>query len=389
MERDPVNSEVLDTFIAEALRSAIRRSAPPAWPGDWPENEAFLDAVIARIAFHGIALALLRDFAPLAGWPEYVQAAVRAEARGQTFWELGHREVAERLVKTLTAEGLQGIFTKGTALAYSVYPDSAVRRRGDSDILFGPNARKQVLRSLRASGFSRIGAAASLQESWAARCRFGFTHAFDLHWRINSSPLLALALEKGGIGTRSIPLPRLADAARGLAPVDNLEAIAMNRASHETFGYTVGDARLFDQNRLIWALDVDLTCSAFDDGDWQHLLEVARATGTAPVVLSALSFAEAQLGTIIPAMVTRSLAAEPGNASVMRYLGELSGLERLRLNLAASRTLASKLALLRYSLFPTSENMRERFPDTAHWPVATLYVRRIWSGLRPRPGQDA
>lgn len=388
MERYAVKAEVLDQFLAEVLRSAMGRAAPVAWPCEWPDTEAFHDQLIDRMAFHGIALVLLQDSASLISWPRKVLAALREEARGQSFWELGHREVTAGLIEALTAAGVQGIFTKGTALAYSAYPEPAMRRRGDSDILISTGARKRVTRSLRASGFRRVGDRRPLQESWAIDCRFGFTHEFDVHWRINASPLLARALEQGGIGTRSIPLPRLVNGARALAPADNLVLVAINRASHQIFGYRVNDAQLFDQNRLIWALDVDLTCNAFDATDWQHLLETARATGTAPLVHSALAFAEARLGTVIPVAFSRTLAAEPGDAKLMRFLSKLGGLERLRLNLEACPTLRPKLHMLRYSLFPRSERMRERFPDTAHWPVAALYARRMWSGLRPlwRPG---
>lgn len=384
-----MNTGALDMFLSQALRASLGGAAPEVWPPNWPDEPATHDAVIARIGFHGIALVLLGNPASIADWPRPVQDALRAEARGQSFWEAGHREVAVRLIEALAQAGIRSIFTKGTALAYSAYPEPAMRRRGDSDVLIPEAARRRAVKALRASGFRRIGDVQPLQEIWAADCRLGYVHAFDLHWRVNSSPVLAQALERGGVGTRTVPLARLHDGASGLALTDSLLLVAINRASHETFGYYVGNVRQFDQNRLIWALDVDLICGALDEAGWQLLLETTKATGTAQVVRSALDFAAMRLGTAVPAHVGQALAAQAGDAAVMRSLGELPGLERLRLNLAASPTFAARLRMLRYTLFPRSQSMRERFPDTAHWPLPALYARRLWSGLRPGQRRDA
>jgi hypothetical protein len=384
-----VSCDALDQFLADVLRCALGRAATPsAWPADWPDTDAFLGRVMGRIGFHGIALALLRNPDLLSGWPQGTRDALRAEARAQTFWELGHREVAIRLIDALAGAGVESIVTKGTALAYTVYPDPAMRRRGDSDLLLPASARKGIGRLLKQSGFRRSGDIASLQESWAADCRMGFTHEFDLHWRVNASPVLSDALERGGVGTRSIPLPRLHEKARGLAPVDNLVMIAINRASHRTFGYYVDNVRQFDEDRLIWALDVDLTCSTFGETQWHEVLGTARATRMAPVILSTLAFAEERLGTPVPAPIKTALAEEPRDAAVLRYFDDLPGLERLRMNLAACPTLPTKLEMVRHTLFPRSESMRERFPDTADWPLVALYARRMWSGLRPHLRRD-
>jgi hypothetical protein len=384
-----VKSEALDLFLSEALRCTLGRAAPPAWPSAWPDDQSFHDALVARISFHGIALALLRKPALVADWPQPVRDAVRAEACSQSFWELGHREVTTRLIDALAEAGIEGIFAKGTALAYSFYPDPAMRRRGDSDILIAEAVRNQAVMALRARGFRRLDDVQPLQESWAADCRMGNTHAFDLHWRVKSSPVLAQALERAGIGTRTMPLPRLDGRALALAPADNLLMVAVNRSSHDTFGYYVDNLKMFDQDRLIWALDVDLICAAFTESVWQNLLETARASGTGPLIHSTLAFAAERLGTVVPADISQALAAEPGDATLMRYLGDMPGLARLRLNLAACQTLGAKVKMIRYTLFPRSQNMRARFPDTAHWPLPALYARRLWSGLRPGQRQGA
>lgn len=382
-------TEAIDRFLALCLRCGMRGDPLPPWPPAWPTTEEFHDAAFARVAFHGVALALWHDPAKLAGWPAQLRDQVGSEARLQSFWETGHREVLTRLLAALAKAGTKGVITKGTAVAYSAYPEPALRRRGDSDLLLGQIPRKAVRRVLSASGFRREGDARPLQENWAGECAMGFVHVFDLHWRINASAVLAGGLERGGIGTRSAALPRLCDGARAIAPADNLILIAMNRASHENYGYQSGDTKVFDQGRLIWALDLDRLCAAFSAEDWQHLLATAEASGTAPVVLAALDFAEATMGTAIPPDIKAGLARQPGDPRILQYLGAMRGIDRLLLDLSDSPRLIDKARLARYVVFPGTELLHERFPDAAHWPVPALQGRRMVAGigkmLRPRP----
>lgn len=380
MEREVPITETVDRYLAAALRAAMDRTALPAWPEDWPDTPAHADAVFARIAFHGLALALLRDPARLADWPTRLTSAVQNEARAQSFWERGHHEVLARLIATLAESGVDGIITKGTALAYSAYPEPALRRRGDSDLLIGEVARGPLRRALAARGFAPTGDARPLQESWSATCALGFTHVFDLHWRISASPVIATALERAGIGSRSVPLPAIGESARALAPADNLVLVAINRASHLTFGYRSGEDLVFDADRLIWALDIDLVARRLDDAGWNTLLAAATTSGSAPLVHAALVFAADRLGTALPPAVMARLAQTPGDARLLRCIGTLGGFDRLRLELTGCDTWRAKLALATYSLFPGREVLHQRFPEAENWPAAMLHARRLASG---------
>jgi hypothetical protein len=384
MKRDvPITDAPLvqvDRYLAAALRAAIDRTDLPPWPRDWPDTPEHGDAVFARIAFHGLALALLHDPARLAGWPARLVTAVQEEARAQSFWERGHREVLARLLAILAKNGTTAIATKGTALAYSAYPEPALRRRGDSDLLVGKVARKPLRRALAARGFTPTGDARPLQESWSATCALGFTHVFDLHWRINASPVIAEALERARIGTRTVPLPAIGQGARALAPADNLVVVALNRASHLTFGYHSGADLLFEGDRLIWALDIDLVARGLGDAGWEALVAAATASGSAPLVHSALAFATDRLGTAIPPAIMAALAEAPGDERLLRCVGALGGFDRLRLELTACPTWRDKLAMTAYTLVPDKEVLRQRFPDALHWPTPALYARRLLSG---------
>ena len=380
MEREVPITEAIDHYLAAALRAAMGRTPLPPWPTEWPDTSEHAETVFARIAFHGLALALLRDPARLAGWPARLIAAVHEEARAQSFWERGHREVLVRLIATLAENGASATITKGTALAYSAYPEPALRRRGDSDLLIGAAAKKPLRRALAARGFAPTEDARPLQESWSATCSLGFTHVFDLHWRINASPVIAEALERARIGTRTVPLAGLGEGARALAPTDNLVLVAINRASHLTFGYHSGADLLFEADRLIWALDIDLIARALGDAEWEALVAAATASGSAPLVHSALTFATDRLGTAIPPAIMAALAEAPGDERLLRCIGALGGFDRLRLELTACDTWRAKLAMAAYTLVPGKEVLRQRFPDAGHWPAAALHARRLLGG---------
>lgn len=370
----------IDDFLTEFVRRSVRGEPLPACPFSAPASPADCDQAFARIAFHGIALLIAQHPAALKTWPEPLRQQVKAEARAQSFWELSHRQMLASLIKALGDAGVASVVTKGSALAYTLYDEPALRRRGDSDLLLPDADRQTVARALRGIGMEPVGDVRPLQESWAGECTMGFSHVFDLHWRGNASAVISECLDRAGIGQRTVPLPRVSSGARGIAPTDNVILIAINRALHGQFGYISGDDKTFEEDRLIWAVDLDLLCGSFSADDWAGLTEVASASGTAPLVLAALDFAAGTLGTAIPDAVRMALAAQPGDPRLLRYCSTMPGLARLRLDLTACPGLADKLRLTRYTLFPGAEVLHERFPDAAHWPIPALQARRLLAG---------
>jgi hypothetical protein len=176
-------------------------------------------------------------------------------------------------------------------------------------------------------------------------------------------------------------LPRLAEGSCGIVPADNFILVAINRASHEQFGYRSGATKLFDQDRLIWALDFALLCRAFGAEDWDALCAVAAASHTGPIVRAALEFTAATLGTAIPDRVREALAAAPADPDLQDYFGTMAGFDRLRRDLTASPGITAKLRLAGYSLFPGTEVLHQRFPEATDWPLAMLQARRLAAGM--------
>jgi len=366
-----------DQYLASAVASILRGEPVPVWPTDLPVDT---EQAAQRIAFHGIALLLAQAPAALDRWPPLLARAAREQAGIQSFWERSHRAAIAPLLEALAAAGIDAVVTKGTALAYSIYRDPALRRRGDTDILIQNSSRTQVRKVLRACGFWETSDKRALQESWQSDTEIGFAPAVDVHWRINASAAVSRMLETGLRFDETVMLERLSPRARGVSNVDNLILTAINRSAHGKFGYNVGKERLFENDRLIWAMDAHLLAGCFTPDDWQTLAERTARTGTAAVVNASLAFAQAALGTVVPAEIAASLANAPQDRGLAVYHGASSHLWRLRRDVAAGRTVAEKTRVLRYVAFPSDEFLRARFPDAARWPKSALYLRRWVEG---------
>jgi hypothetical protein len=98
----------------------------------------------------------------------------------------------------LAGMGVQPVLFKGTALAYGLYPGPALRSRGDTDLIVSFVDRVRVAEALEGLGFVRDAGVSG--DFIRAHANFtlteadGSSHHLDLHWRINNSQLLALAL---------------------------------------------------------------------------------------------------------------------------------------------------------------------------------------------------
>ena len=372
-----MSTATIDTYLADCTGSVLRGEAAPRWPEALSDSE---NAVAGRLAFHGIALLLAQAPGVLDSWPQGLAHKVREQAGIRTFWEKGHRAAIAPLLEALAAAGIRTLVMKGTALAYSVYPDPAVRERGDTDIFLPGANRRQVRDIFRACGVWETGDTKALQESWQCDTVIGFEPAVDVHWRINASAAISQLLESELGLDAGVPLAGLAPCAQGIGPVDNLVLVAINRSAHGQFGYYSGADRLFESDRLIWAVDTHLLVKAFGPGDWEMLVQRAARTGTAAIVSDTLAFAQRALGTCVPDQVRAGLEQAPADRGLAAYFGASSHLWRLRRDLAACTGPGEAARVLRYVALPSDEFLQARFPDLTGWPRPALHLRRWAEG---------
>ena len=367
----------IDAYLAVCTAGILGAEPPPPWPEKLADDAA---AAAQRISFHGIALLIAQAPGVLQSWPSAVARVVREEAGMQTFWEHSHRAAIAPLLEAFAAEGIDAFVAKGTALAYSVYTDPAVRRRGDTDIFLPGASRRKVRHVLRECGFWQTGDTKALQETWQCSTAVGFEPAVDIHWRINASAAVSLMIERALRLNEADTLGRLSPRARAIGPIDNLILTAINRSAHGQFGYHSGAQRLFERDRLIWAVDTHLLAGTFGPAEWDALTERAERTGTAAIVHDILAFAERTLGASVPRETLATLAQAPVDCELMAYFGSSSHLWRLRRDVAACADMGEMARVLRYVALPNDEFMADRFPDAAAWPRPALHLRRWLEG---------
>lgn len=368
----------IDRYLAGCVKCQLASLPLPSWPAGLDEHQALL---ASRVSYHGIALLLWEGGVEAAGWPLAAQETVREEAIAQSFWEQSHHTVISQLLENMVDEGAEPVVTKGTAIAYSLYRKPAARRRGDTDIVVPPSNLSKARRSLERQGFARHGAPQIFQETWLKEQPAGFAHLVDLHWQIDGSATVSAHLKRGDVSAKTAAVPALSPRAIGMDPMANLLLICLNRSEHISQGYIVGDQKVSGADRLIWAVDIDATCSVMTDNDWEDLAALIRRTGSASSVISGLEFASDTLSTKVPRDALGALAEGSAENDLSLYLSSQSAWRRLRFELAYSPRWLDKFKHLTTAAGPREEVLRERFPTLDNWPVSALRVRRLLEGL--------
>ncbi|GMN01957.1 hypothetical protein MTsPCn3_06870 [Erythrobacter sp. MTPC3] len=331
-----------------------------------------------RIVFHGVAGILCDDADAMGDWPSEVKGLVATEARLGALWEATHNPVIVSAIRALMDAGIESVVMKGTALAYSLYEDAALRRRGDSDLLVKPNDLMCAREALRSAGLAQDTAqfGPNFQEVWEYESAAGMTHLIDLHWQPVDSPFILKLVDCDQIWSQKVALDRLCIGAYVPDPVITLVRGAINEAWHLKYGYYADGPRLTGGHRMIWAVDYLLLTEKFSALDWENLSTYCEKTGASPIVLSALEGAETMLGMALPDTVRSRLTQQATPSPQQRYISSFGELARLRADVFASTDTAMALAVMRCAAFAPREHLLRKFPKSDHWPTFALQLRR-------------
>ncbi|HSI55587.1 MAG TPA: nucleotidyltransferase family protein [Ramlibacter sp.] len=369
------------------LICAALRGENPHWP--WPGGDAASQAVLAVAEIHGIDALLHQQLAGRPDWPDGLLRTLRGRAMQGAMWELHHQQVMNQTLAALHDAGVHPILIKGTALAYSIYPDPMLRKRGDTDLLVPAAARHKVHEVLLSLGFTRslgvTGEYVSYQASYIWPAAAGGVHALDLHWKINNSEVLSRLFSYDELRRDGMPLPLLGPHARGPSLVDSMLIACMHRATHRTNPYYVQGEAHHDPDRLIWLADIHLLAARLTGAEWDALIAAARAKGLRAITLDGLQCAHASWHTEIPDFVRRALGEASGAEAASTYL-QSRRLRQQWLDFRALQGPSAKLRFLRETMFPAADYMRAKFND-ASTPLAFLHLRRVTAGLAARLGR--
>ncbi|RWP52005.1 nucleotidyltransferase family protein [Mesorhizobium sp.] len=370
----------------EELLCATLRGENPTWP-EYGDNN-FAARFIERSAYHGVQALLHHYIADRErvdlGWPEVILATCRQQATAQALWEMRHQYMLKQVLERLAAIGIHPILFKGTALAYSVYPTSFLRTRGDTDLLVPSDMRDRVAKALETQGFRELGTRADVirgqtSYSWTDPAS-NQEHTLDLHWRITNSTLLSNLFSYEELRSVARPLPNLSANALAADPVHALVLACMHRAVHKHALYYVDGVEYYGGDRLIWLYDIQLLFSMLSPSQRNEFVKFAERKGLRAACLDGIEATRARFHTTIPEAMSGALSRPGPTETASCYLSG-SRVNRIWMDFQAARGVRNKSGFLAELLFPPAIHMRQKYRQANTSWLPWLYLRRATTGF--------
>lgn len=375
----------------EELICALLRGDGPVWPTE--AGEQYVSHLIERASYHGV-LPLMHDRfqrspAATAGWPAAVLHAAREAVLAHAMWELRHRDLLSRVLAQLAVIDVHPVLFKGTALAYGLYAEGALRTRGDTDFIISPGTLKQVEGVLKELSFDRKlgmdGEFVSYQASYTHASPMVGSHSLDVHWRINNAEVLARLFTHEELLRRSVPLPQLSPHALSAEPVDALLIACMHRATHKANPYYSDGVAYYSGDRLIWLYDIHLLMCSMTAAQCDEFLKRADEKGLRAVCLEGIERTCAFFHTVGQVdLLTALRRAGPVEAPALYLSG---GRWRQHwMDFVVLGNARNRVRFMLETVFPSPAYLRAKYQHTraGQSRLAWLYLRRAWEGLAKR-----
>lgn len=309
---------------------------------------------------------------------EWLRAGV-APLRAQAAVQLARRARLSRVLDLLAVDGVGAIVFKGAHLAYTCYPDPALRPHVDTDILIRPGDVEAARRSFERSGhrlLPHVSGRFVTSQFHYVDGDTGGAHAYDVHWQMANPIAFHDLLPYDEVRAQAVRLEPFG--AHGLGPSvpHALLMACMHRAAHHS-----------GSERLIWLTDLRLLLRAATRAQADEFCRLADITGLNAVCHDACARAADLFGDMIVPARLRSRAAasaEPTRA----YLTTLSPLKKVCLDFRTLRGWKARAALLREHLFPPSGYLQASpgWRGPLPWRYATRIVRGAARYVRPLLG---
>ena len=378
--------------------SDIRRYARPAagtlscllrgegcdWP--FPDGREDVEALLFIARAHGVTPLLDDRFSQgveAVGCPACFLTACHEDAVGGAMLELATLAEIPRVLAALSEAGIAALVLKGSALAYTHYPRSALRPRGDTDLLVPAEAVAQAAGVFATLGYVREpdahGEAVSGQATWSRTDRAAVRHCVDLHWRASNRRSLARAFDYRELRAGAKGIPALGPDALGLRPAEALLFACAHRAAHVNTPTYLDDDAMTGGDRLIWLYDIHLLVSRMSPAELGELVELAGARKLKSITLDALRRTTACLATPVPADVLEELARPGPMEPSARYL---TGRRARQLfgDFLELEDWPTRLRWLREMSFPDAAYLRRQYPSREDSWLPLLYLRRLVDG---------
>ena len=360
MQRVPGQRDWLAAVLAGAVPSTLTDGAESA------------DALIACAIEEGVVTLvhqrLTEDPCVSASLREVFAAAARELAVASLLREAECR----RVLGVLLSAEIPVLLMKGSALAWWLYPAAYMRHCGDIDLLFPSRAKAQEAAGLMAAhGYVQQYSPDNMSYELLCRREVASMHVdLDMHWRLVNVPLFAEVFDFATLYAASIPLPRLAVNARGLAPVHAFIHACIHRAVNLYLGISDG---------LKWLYDLHLLGQQLTTSDWSALQQQCREHGLSGICAAGIEAAAQVFGTVVPGTVLQSLQEAGAHESL--DTGRLHDWKYMQgRNLAALPSLRARARWLWQRLFPPVGYMQELYG--ADRGAASLLMQRVQRAIR-------
>jgi hypothetical protein len=305
-----------------------------------------------------------------------VREALARDARMQAALDMLREHELIAVLAAFAGAGVGTLLLKGAALAYSHYPEPALRTRCDVDLWIRPADHDTATHLLEGLGYRRpnavTGTLVSYEESHSKRAG-PVDHVVDLHWQISNRQAFARAFCFEEACARAVPVPQLGASARALCPPHALLLACMHRAAHLSSEGPEG-------NRLVWLYDIHLLANAMTAIEWRDFAQLCGVKEMRGISLDALTSTERAFATVLPREVLDSLATQGAVELSAAYL-ETDRRRLLLTNLRALPTWRERATLVRESLFPPGEYLLAKYRARSRWLLPWWYVRRAAEGM--------
>jgi len=353
------------TALAETL------SGKPA-----PKAASESSKLAALAIAHGVDALLWVALERSNGSAAMVREALEPRVRAAATRDLFVLRELRSTVDGLAAAGISALITKGTALAYTVYPHPWMRPRTDTDLLVRHDDVPAACRALEGRGYTRsdalsTGELVSHQYAFERHDGNGVHHVIDLHWKIVNPQVIADALSFDELWGDARVAAAIGVNARVPSFVGSIALACVHRLAHHQ-----------GNDRLIWLYDLKLLAARLTPGEWSELRDLACTNRIAGFCLDGLRSAKERLGSELPPEIEDALAAaapaEPSRAFVE---GPVTRRDVLLSDLKVLNSWNDRIRLVREHAFPPPAFIQQRYGTTSRWLLPALYVHRLVTGV--------
>jgi hypothetical protein len=317
-------------------------------------------------------------------WPLRLRELVENDAVTACVLDLIQQQELRRVLVRFDESKIRPLLLKGVPLAYSLYRSSALRPRGDIDLLVRESELKLASQILIELGYD--GSLPQLDMLTSYECLFkrtdalGANHYLDIHWKINNAQIFANTMSFDELEAEAIEIPSLASCAVGLGHVHALLLACMHRFTHYHAPFYSQETAIYAGDHLRWVYDIHLLCTAMNAIQWSAFTAQANTKQIVEFCFDGLSAAKEAFGTQIPAEAFGMLQTAASNETRKAQSLKASGAAWFFSNLRALPSFRKRIKLIKQIALPPPEYMMAKYKANSRLSLAFLYGYRLANG---------